>query len=142
MPVVRAVAVAFGVSLFAAPALGATATSHALLFRNSSGSVTCGVKIHAPNKKATTVLCGAKGIPRPKHGGGIGDPFVQISGKGKAQLVLISQNSYVGNKAKVLTDGTKWTSLGVSCSIGSTTVTCKNKSNHGFTIGNGKYKAF
>jgi hypothetical protein len=140
MSALRVVAVVFGISLSAAPALAASGTSHTVLFRNASGSVVCGVKIHAPKKPATTVICGAKGIPRAKHG--IGDPFVQVAARGQAQLVLISQDSYVGKKPKILPKGARWSSLGVSCSVAAKTVTCKNKSKHGFTIGNGKYKAF
>jgi hypothetical protein len=140
MSAVRAVAVAFGLSLAAAPALAASGTSHALLWQTSNQSVSCGVKIHVPKKPATMVLCSAAGIPKAKHG--IGDPFVQLAAHGKAQLVLISQNSFVGHKSATLRSGAKWSRLGVTCTIATTTATCKNKSKHGFTIGNGKYKSF
>ena len=140
MSAVRAVALAVGLSFAATPAVAAAGTSHVLLWQTSNQSVSCGVKIHAPKKRATVILCSAAGIPKAKTG--IGDPFVQIAAHGKARLVLISQNSFVGHKAKTLGAGAKWSRLGVTCTIASPTATCKNKSGHGFTIGNGKYKSF
>jgi hypothetical protein len=122
-----------------APAAAASITSHAKFWQNKSGSVACGVKIHPKSKPATLVLCGARGIPRAKHG--IGDPFVQIAAHGRPVLVLLSQDSFMGTATK-LASGTTWTSLGVTCTIGAKTATCKNESKHGFTIGNGKYKPF
>jgi hypothetical protein len=126
----------------AAPVAEAASPSNALLWQNKSKTVTCGVEIHVPKKPATEVLCAAKGIPRPKNGGPAGDPFVQIAANGRAQLVLISQASWVGTKTSTLANGSKWSRLGVTCTIGSPTVTCTNESRHGFTIGNRKYKAF
>ena len=138
---VRTIA-AFGLlSAAAAPAALAATTSHAKLWQNKSGTVVCGIKIHATSKPATEVLCGSKGIPRAPHG--VGDPFVQIAAHGHPQLVLISQNSFVGTGTpKTLAKGATWSSLGVTCTIGAKTVKCENKSSHGFTIGNGKYVAF
>ena len=140
MSSVRVLAVAVGLGLFATPALAASGTSHVLLWQNSNQSVSCGVKIHAPKKRPTTILCSAAGIPRAKHG--LGDPFVQLTAHGKAQLVLISQESFVGHKAKTLRAGARWSRLGVTCKLAAMTATCKNKSGHGFTLGNGKYKSF
>ena len=40
-----------------------------------------------------------------------------------------------------LKNGSSWSGVGVSCTVGAT-VTCRNQSGHGFTIGNGKYKPF
>jgi hypothetical protein len=125
----------------AAPATaGAAKTSNAKLFQNPSNTATCGVEIHAPGKPATQLLCVAKGLPRPK--GPVGDPFVQISAKGSPRLVLISQNSYISQSSKTLSKRTLWSSLGVTCNIGSGTILCFNGDNHGFVIGNGKYKSF
>ena len=98
------------------------------------------IEIHAPSKPATELLCSGNGVPRAKHG--IGDPFVQIAGTGSPQLVLISQNSYVSQNLKTLSKGTLWSSLGVTCSIGSKTILCFNSDNHGFLIGSGKYTSF
>jgi hypothetical protein len=55
---------------------------------------------------------------------------------------LISQDSWVTTTTKTLARGTTWKSIGVTCKIASKSVTCSNRSAHGFTIGNHKYKAF
>jgi hypothetical protein len=121
-------------------AAGAAKTSNAKLFQNPAKTATCGIEIHAPGRPATQLLCSAKGIPRPS--GPVGDPFVQISAKGSPKRVLISQNSYISHSLKTLSKGTLWSSLGVTCSIGSKTILCFNGDNHGFLIGNGKYTSF
>lgn len=124
----------------AAPAVAA-APSHAKFWENGGHTVVCGIKIHEPGKPATKLLCSAEGIPRAKHG--IGDPFVQIGADGHAQLVLISQDSFEGNGSPAtLGRGAVWKSLGVTCTVGTKTVRCKNRSSHGFKIGNGRYKSF
>ena len=136
----RVVAAMSAVAVVAAPAAALAGTSHTQLFQNSKKTVTCGLKIHAANKPATLVLCSAKGIPRTKSP--VGDPFVQLGAKGSAQLVAISQASWVANTVKTLSKGTLWSSIGVTCNVSTTTVLCFNGDNHGFVIGNGKYKSF
>lgn len=131
---------AVGVVAVAAPAAAAAGTSHVRTFTNPKQTVTCGLEIHAATKPATLVLCTAKGIPRTKSP--VGDPFVQIGAKGSAQLVAISQASWVSNSVKTLSKGTLWSSIGVTCNVSTTTVLCFNGDNHGFVIGNGKYKSF
>jgi hypothetical protein len=134
-------ALAVGVLAAAAvPATAAAATSNAKLFQNPSKTATCGIKIHASGTPATQLLCGAKGIPRAKSG--TGDPFVQIAATGSSQPVLISQRSFVGKHVKTLSKGTLWSSIGITCNVGSDTILCFNGDNHGFLIGNGKYKSF
>jgi hypothetical protein len=120
----------------------ASGTSHTSIFENSKKSVECGIT--AKDISPKNVLCSANGIPRPKHSNpNVGDPFVQLAKTGKPRLVLISQNSYpAGAKAKKLATGTTWSARGVTCKINAKSVTCKNASKHGFTIGNGHYKAF
>jgi hypothetical protein len=144
MPAARVAVALFALSLFAAPAVGASGTSHVLLWQTATGSVSCGVKIHAPGKRPTKIICAGTGIQRPKRPKhGVGDPFVQIAAHGRPRIVLISQNSFVGKgKPPVLPTGAHWSRLGVKCSVALATVTCKNKSKHGFTSGNGTYKAF
>lgn len=130
------------IGLIAAPvAVAKTTTSHALLFQNQARTMDCGVKTPLPHHQASLVLCSAGGIPRPK-GGGVGDPFVQIGRHGKPRLVLVSQNDFETSKIATLKPGATWSRLGVTCKVSSKTVTCKNASKHGFTIGNGKYKSF
>ena len=117
-------------------------TSHVSVWQNKSKTMQCGITANVISRK--NILCSAKGVPRPKHGNpNVGDPFVQLAGTGKPKLVLISQNSYpAGAKNHTLATGTTWSGRGVTCKIGAKSVTCKNGSAHGFTIGNGHYKAF
>ncbi|MFZ0089228.1 MAG: hypothetical protein WAL63_06970 [Solirubrobacteraceae bacterium] len=116
--------------------------SKATKFTALKGKVTCGVMVPAPNKKATMVLCGAKGIPAPK-GPAVGDPgFVQISVLGRPQVLRLSQNSWVAGAKADLGRGRLWNQLGVTCHVAATTVMCFNGDNHGFVIGGGKYRTF
>jgi hypothetical protein len=125
-----------------APAAAAAPISHTTSFVNQKRSVMCGIEIHAPNKPATEVLCAARGIPAPKHGG-IGDPgFVQIALLGTPQTLRLSQNSFVAGTTAKLGRGRLWNQLGVTCHLGAATVMCFNGDNHGFVIGNGRYKSF
>jgi hypothetical protein len=128
----------------AALASGATAApiSKSIQFQNSSGKVTCGIEIHAPNKPPTEVLCSARGVPAPKQKG-LGDPgFVQLGVLGQPQVLRLSQDSFVAGKSVKLDRGRLWNQLGVTCHTGLTTVMCFNGDNHGFVIGNGHYRSF
>jgi len=133
--------VAVGVAAVA-PAATAAPISKSIQFRNISGKVTCGIEIHAPQKPATDVLCAAGGIPAPKQKG-IGDPgFVQLGVLGQPQVLRLSQNSFVAGKSVKLGRGRLWNQLGVTCHMGLITVMCFNGDNHGFVIGNGRYRTF
>ena len=136
----RVVAAVSAVAVAVVPAAALAATSHTQLFQNPKKSAVCGLEIHAAGKPATFVLCSATGLPKPKHG--VGDPFVQIGRSGSPQIVAISQASWVTNKIKTLSSGTLWSSIGVTCNVAKGTVLCFNGDNHGFVIGNGKYKSF
>lgn len=120
-------------------ALAKFTPNHSKLFRNKANTVNCGLEIPVPGHQHM-VLCSAAGIPRAKTGEG--DPFVQMGRTGKAQLVLVSQDEYETNKATILGTGSSWGRAGVVCTVAGKKVTCTNRSSHGFTIGNGKYKAF
>lgn len=124
------------------PAAAAAPISKTVSFTNRSRTVACGIEIHAPNKGATNVLCSARGIPRPSNGGPVGDPFVEISLLGRPRLTLISQNSFVAGRTAHLRRGRLWNQLGVTCHLAQFNVMCFNGSNHGFIIGNGRYKSF
>ena len=125
-----------------APAAIASPISKSIRFRTGSGNVTCGIEIHSPGKPATDVLCSARGIPAPKKAG-IGDSgFVAISVLGRPQLLKLSQDSFVAGKSITLGRGRLWNQLGVTCHVAQTTVMCFNGDNHGFVIGNGRYKSF
>ena len=125
-----------------APAASAAPISKSTQFQNSSGKVTCGIEIHALDKPATEILCAASGIPAPKQKG-VGDPgFVQISVLGQPQVLRLSQDSFVAGKSVKLGRGRLWNQIGVTCHIALTTVMCFNGDNHGFVIGNGRYRSF
>ena len=124
------------------PAAGAAPISKSIQFQNRNRSVTCGIEIHAPNKPAAEVLCAARGIPAPKTKG-IGDSgFVQLSVLGRPQVLRLSQNSFVAGRSVRLARGRLWNQLGVTCHMGQTTVMCFNGDNHGFVIGNRRYRSF
>jgi len=124
-------------------AIALASTSHAKLWGNAANTMGCGLEQTVKGKKPSIVLCGAHGIPKPKGTlpGAPGDPYVQLTRTGKPKLVLISQFSYVTDHSTRLSNGTTWSSVGVTCKLGKT-VKCTNKSKHGFKIGNGKYKPF
>lgn len=125
-----------------APIATAAPLSKATLWQNRSKTVTCGIEIHAPGKAATNVLCAARGIPAPKHGGS-GDPgFVQLGILGKPQVLRLSQDSFVAGKSQKLGRGRLWNQLGVTCHVAQSTVMCFNGDNRGFVIGNGHYRSF
>jgi hypothetical protein len=125
----------------AVPAASAAPISKSIQFRDTSGTATCGIEIHALNRPATEVLCAAGGIPAPKKG--FGDPgFVQLSVLGQPQVLRLSQDSFVAGTSVKLGRGRLWNQLGVTCHVAMTTVMCFNGDNHGFVIGNGHYRSF
>jgi hypothetical protein len=129
-------------SLVVAPAAIA-GTSHVKLFQNSAKSAVCGLMVKEKGHPQF-ILCSAAGIPKPKHGC-IGDPgFADLSAHGNPQKLCLSQDSFVPGKFVTLKAGSKWSRAGVTCTLAAKgkTVTCKNQSHHGFTIGNKKYKPF
>jgi hypothetical protein len=124
------------------PAAVAAPISKSTRFHTRNGKVTCGIMIHAPSRPASRILCDAAGVPPPRHGG-IGDPgFVSINLLGRPQLLRLSQNSFIPGRNATLGRGRLWNQLGVTCHVGATTVLCFNGANHGFIIGNGKYRSF
>jgi hypothetical protein len=131
-------ALATGALATAPTAVGA---SHVALWHTAGLQVNCGIEMHAPGAKATEVLCSAAGIPTPKHGFGDGG-FVQLAATGGPQTLRLSQDSFAGTNWRRLGQGTLWSALGVTCSIGQTTVLCFNRDNHGFVIGGGRYRSF
>ena len=125
-----------------APIATAAPLSKARLWQNHNRSVTCGIEIHAPAKAPTEVLCAARGIPAPKHGGSGDRGFVQMGLLGKPQVLRLSQDSFVPGKTATLGRGRLWNQLGITCHVASSTVMCFNGDNHGFVIGNGHYLTF
>jgi len=136
--------VVLAVLAIGAPAAAAATTSKASLWHNKADTVTCGVEIHATNKPASRILCDAAGVPAPPHSNPhAGDPgFVDIAVTGSPRLLRLSQNSWVGTTTATLGKGTLWNLLGVTCNVSASTVLCFNTENHGFVIGNGKFRSF
>jgi hypothetical protein len=127
--------------VIATGALAATSAASApKLWQNPTHKVVCGIMIGGKD-----VLCSAKPIPAPPHtNSNDGDPgFVSIGKTGKPTLLRLSQDSFEGTTPATEKAGTKWSFNGVTCKIAAKSVTCKNKSGHGFEIyGGGKnYKS-
>ena len=137
----RVVAAVSAVAVAAVPAVALAGTSHTQLFQNPKKSAVCGLEIHAAGKPATFVLCSATGLPKPKHGWVIRSsrsvPLGFATDRGD-QPGVVGQPTSV----KTLSSGTLWSSIGVTCNVAKGTVLCFNGDNHGFVIGNGKYKSF
>ena len=132
-----AVAVA-GLAISLPAIASASGPSHAKFWGNKTGTANCGWMI-GPGSK---VLCSATGIPRPK-GSCIGDPgFVSLNATGKPQLECLSQDSFVSNRLTKLASGSLWSGRGVTCHLSAASVLCYNANNHGFVIGNGRYRSF
>ena len=123
--------------MLAAPVALASATSHANFWQNHARTADCGKRI---DQKSFQLLCSAKGIPKPQGNQG-GDPFVVLRPTGKPELVLLSQDEFPAGSPTTLADGSTWSKNGITCTVAGK-VKCKNKSGHGFTIGNGKYSPF
>jgi hypothetical protein len=116
-------------------------TSHAKFWQNPTHNVDCGIMIGGKQ-----VLCSSPKIPAPPHTTSKdGDPgFVSIGKTGKPTLLRLSQDSFVSDHIVTLSKGAKWSSLGVTCTLGAKSVTCTNKSDHGFELYGSKkgYKSF
>jgi len=124
------------------PSAAAAPISKTTTFRALSDQVVCGIEIHPPSQPASEVLCSARGIPAPP-GRGVGDPgFVQLAVLGASQRLRLSQDSFVSGSVATLGRGRLWNQLGVTCHVAQTTVLCFNGDNHGFIIGNGRYRSF
>jgi hypothetical protein len=137
------VALCGGFGLLSVPAFGAV--SHAEFWQALGDNVYCGVAIPTAGKAPTRLLCSAHSVPAPKTAVGYGDPgFVFLSAHGRPLLARLSQNSFAASTARParLPAGSRWTALGVSCTISATTVRCANGSAHGFAIGKKSYRAF
>jgi len=116
-------------------------SSHAKFWQNPTHNVDCGIMIGGKQ-----VLCSSPKIPAPPHTTSKdGDPgFVSIGKTGKPTLLRLSQDSFVSDHIVTLSKDAKWSSLGVTCTLGAKSVTCKNTSGHGFELYGSKkgYKSF
>jgi hypothetical protein len=92
------------------PAIAEAATSHARLWSNASGTITCGLGDVPPDTPA--FLCG----------GGFKGGYAVLDRTGKSTQAVIKHHEPFTIAAK--------------------TVTCKNRSGHGFTVSSTRYKSF
>jgi hypothetical protein len=133
---------AAGASAIPAAALAAGATSHATLWQTPDGNVLCGQDAYP----AADTLCSNKEVPAPPHTTSTaGDPgFVSLGKTARPTLLRESQYSFKNPSDKFvkLAAGTTWSLHGVTCTVATKSVTCKNASGHGFSTGGGKYKSF
>ena len=145
-------AVAIAVLTLSAAALGATAiakTSHAHYWYNTPGTAGCGYRNN--HKPATQLACIGTNIPgggvkKCAHNAGFAQAFAVLAAHGKTQVVVTCKHQWAKNATVAfLPGGTTWSGLGITCKLTGTngkTVTCTNKSHHGFKTGNGTYKSF
>ena len=126
-------------TLALAPA-AAAATSHVKLWQNKAKTLDCGIEIPLPGKHPSQILCSAVNLPAPPSK--VGDPFVQISRHGHPHIVRVGDDEFVGHTIVTLKPGTKWSALGVTCTIQAKKAKCTNASGHGFTIAKHLYKPF
>src|SRR5690348_11713166 len=110
----------------AAPAALAV-TSSTKFWQNPKHTAVCGKRI---GQKSFQLLCSAKGIPRPKNGGPVGDPFVVLGRTGRPKIVLLSQDEFPPGKPKTLANHSDWKKDGIECGV-FRKVICSNTSNHG-----------
>jgi hypothetical protein len=61
---------------------------------------------------------------------------------GSPKVLRLSQDSFVAGSKAALGRGRLWNQLGVTCHVAATTVMCFNGDNHGFVIGNNRYRTF
>ncbi len=126
-----------------ATGVAAAATSHVKVWTSPNGAIACGYKIHPASRPATELLCVSALIPAPAGHNTGGDPgFVQIARSGSPQRLRLSQDSFVPGRAHALHNHGTWSGLGVTCTIGQTSVRCVNAAHHGFKITAFSYHAF
>jgi hypothetical protein len=114
------------------PAIAEAATSHARLWNNAPGTITCGLGDVPPDTPA--FLCG----------GGFKGGYAVLDKTGKStQAVIRHHEPFTGTPPGArLAAGSTWSLGGISCTIAAKTVTCKNRSGHGFTVSSTRYKSF
>jgi hypothetical protein len=119
-------------AIAAVPAIADAAVSHARLWNNATGTITCGLGIVPPDTSA--FLCG----------GGFKGGYAELGKTGKSRQVVIKEHEpFTGLPPGArLAAGSTWSLDGISCTIAAKTVTCKNRSGHGFTISSTTDKKF
>lgn len=129
----------------------AASVSHASLWQALGGKVFCGLAI--TTKPPSQLLCSSRPIPGPKGSNPMeGDAgFAFLGRSGRPRVARLSQNTWVAAESFPfhqvfvrLRSGRTWSSrsLRISCSIGSSSVRCANRSGHGFRLTRSSYRAF
>jgi hypothetical protein len=137
--------------LAAALAAGSATASGAKssgFFKTQNGKIYC---LWVTSGRAT-VVCGIKNgklKPAPTNKCRIGDPtggWLSINARGRARVQACSGDAgpFASPKqTKVLAPGKTWSGGGMSCKATASGMTCRNKTNHGFTMTTpGPYKKF
>lgn len=144
----RTVLVQASHSFLAHPGPEQSSPSSPRLWKALDGKVICGLAIHAPKDPPERLLCSSLSLPAPKRPSE-GDPgFVYLARTGSPELTRLSQYSWEVENGWIsrvtLAPGQQWSNstIGVTCAIGASTVTCTNRSGHGFTIATDSYGAF
>jgi uncharacterized protein DUF6636 len=117
----------------------ATAAGKSGFFKTQNGKIYC---LYATGLRGV-VECGIKNgslKPKPTKKCRVGDPtggWLAVNTRGRTQVVPCSGDAGpFANPAqtKVLAAGKKWSGGGFTCAATASSMTCKNKSKHGFTI--------
>jgi hypothetical protein len=145
--------VAAALAAIAPAALSSTSgkVSHASLWQALGGKVRCGLAL--TTKPPSKLLCEGSAVPAPKKSNAMeGDAgFVFLGARRRPSVARLSQNTWVGAETSPLRQvfvrlgtGRRWSSssLHISCSIGRSAVTCRNRTGNGFTLSRGSYRAF
>jgi hypothetical protein len=140
--------ISVAVAALALAAGSASAAGSSGFFKTQNGKIYC---MYGTGLRGF-VECGIKNghlKPRPTSKCRIGDPtggWLAFNTRGRAKVVACSGDA--GPFAdpahtKVLKAGRTWKGGGMSCTVTTSSATCKNKSSHGFTITTpGPYKIF
>jgi hypothetical protein len=149
MRTVILIALAFAAAALAAGAASGAAAKSSGFFKTQNGKIYCqwsaGVR--------GNVECGIRNghlTPKPTKKCRIGDPtggWLAFNQRGKTQVVPCSGDAGpFADPAKTVTlkSGKTWSNSGMSCTATSTSsLRCKNKSGHGFSLATtGVYKKF
>jgi hypothetical protein len=147
MRIVTLITVAVAAAALAAGTATANGAKGSANFKTQNGKIYC---LGITGGRAE-VVCGIKNghlKPRPKakcHGDD--DPtggWPTINARGRTTIQTCSGDpGPLAGPAKVLAPGRTWSGGGISCKATASAMTCRNKSQHGFTITTaGPYKKF
>ena len=132
----------------------ANAAGKSGFFKTQNNKIWCGWGYGGGSPGGGFVICGIKGgklKPKPKNNcAKLGVDYVgnriAFSARSKAQIIACAGDAGPfsdPSHTKVLKAGKTWSGGGMSCSVTTSTVRCKNKVKHGFELhSNGAYQRF